>query len=250
MNFISWHSHFLANGNHFDHIEWHYPYKLSQDEKCLIYSSIQQFQRGESSEGIQLINFAAELKDPSYIDAMKAFIIEEQSHARALGRFMLQQGIPKITYNKADAIFRKVRRLFGLEHAIKVLLSAELIAVAFYDALSLATFSPVLSQICKQILEDEHHHIQFQSEALRILYHRKWITGKLWFHFTRRIMLEVAILAVWHQHKSIFRKSGYTIRRFKATSRKSYFRSRKIITGMSKAASPSMQRNKLNHKFV
>ena len=62
MNYMDWHRHFQNNIHHFDHIDWTSSDHLTSAEKETILTSIQQFQKGENSEGKNLIRFARESK--------------------------------------------------------------------------------------------------------------------------------------------------------------------------------------------
>ena len=63
MRFNQWKEWFLQNQNHFSDIEWNDWRLLSNPECRLIKSSIQQFQRGENSEGKHLFNYAKTMGD-------------------------------------------------------------------------------------------------------------------------------------------------------------------------------------------
>ena len=73
MLFQTWVYHFQANQNHFDHLDWN-DQAITNEERKLITSSIQQFQRGEYSEGKHFMQFAKSMKDDSYCKAVKTFI--------------------------------------------------------------------------------------------------------------------------------------------------------------------------------
>src|SRR5687767_6161151 len=111
MNFQKWKSYFQQNSNHFDHINWSDVHTLTATEKRLITSSIQQYQRGEHSEGKHFLQYAESLNDKTYIDVVKLFIREEQDHAMVLGRFMDGEMIEKIRKDGLDNIFRLLRKL-------------------------------------------------------------------------------------------------------------------------------------------
>ncbi len=51
MDFEIWENYFLKNKDHFSEIDWQAEDQLTKDEKKKITSSIQQFQKGENSEG-------------------------------------------------------------------------------------------------------------------------------------------------------------------------------------------------------
>ncbi|HLP20986.1 MAG TPA: hypothetical protein VK174_11825, partial [Chitinophagales bacterium] len=77
--FKAWKDYFQRNRIHFTHINFNGVAELSAAEKELVCASIQQFQRGESSEGLHLLKIA-KAYDPDYHEAIQIFIKEEQKH--------------------------------------------------------------------------------------------------------------------------------------------------------------------------
>jgi hypothetical protein len=209
MDFLLWQQYFMCNQNHFDHLEWTNEAKLTDDEKSTITASIQQFQRGEYSEGKHFLQFAKNLNDESYIDTVRIFIKEEQDHAAVLGQFMDIQGIDKIKKDWLDNSFRWLRKLAGLEGTVTVLLTAEIISMIYYKALERSTGSALLQQICKQILVDEEMHLRFQSYTLRVLYEQKSLPLLLFSRAVHATLMAGTIIMVWLFHKKVLKTGGY-----------------------------------------
>src|SRR5215831_13985160 len=211
MDLLNWKNYFLYNQSHFDHIKWNDKSQLSDRERKLITASLQQFQKGEQSEGKHLFSFAKTFPDPLYLESIRLFIKEEQAHARVLGHFMEIQNIPKIRHHWLDSIFRLLRKLTNLENTITVLLTAEIIAKPYYRALKNATGSLLLQQLCDQILKDEDQHIQFQAFTLSIFYRQRKLTGRFLTRCWHRVLMMGTILMVWMQHGKVLRSGGYTL---------------------------------------
>jgi len=209
MNYLSWKNYFESNRNHFANIDWDQTANLSAGELSSIRSSIQQFQKGEQSEGKHLFSFAKSFPDPYYLDTMRLFILEEQTHARILGRFMDKEGIPRIKHHWVDGTFRWLRKLAGLENTITVLVTAEIIAKVYYKALGSCTNSELLQQICRQILKDEDQHIAFQAYTLHIFYREKRSFARLFSRNWHRLLMAVTILVVWLHHRKVLQAGGY-----------------------------------------
>ena len=93
MDLSCWKDHFISNTTHFDDINWNQDDRLTLIEKQNISSSLQQFQKGEQSEGKHFLSFAKTFPDPLYADTIRLFIREEQTHAYVLGKFMDMKGI-------------------------------------------------------------------------------------------------------------------------------------------------------------
>jgi len=214
MQFNEWKEYYLQNRGHFSDIDFDADDQLSAEEKGLIFSSIQQFQRGENSEGKHLYAFAKSFPDPFYLDCIRLFIPEEQMHARVLGRFMKKHDIPAIKTHWVDNIFRWLRKLAGIENTVRVLLVAEIIAKVYYKGLCQATGSQLLRKICNQILVDEEQHILFQCDALRFLHRRKNRFHRFVVCVWQRTLMTGTIIVVWHCHKKVLRKGGYYFWKF------------------------------------
>jgi hypothetical protein len=214
MQFNEWKEYFLQNRAHFTDLDFNTEDQLTEEEKRIIFSSIQQFQNGENSEGKHLYSFAKRFPDPKYLECIRLFIPEEQMHAKVLGKFMKKHGIPLIKSHWVDRVFRSLRKLAGIENTVRVLLTAEIIAKVYYKGLRQATGSELLKKICTQILYDEEQHILFQCDALRALHQNKNLFHRFILKSWQRILMLGTIVVVWHYHKEVLRKGGYYFGRF------------------------------------
>src|SRR5947209_2060049 len=147
-----WREYFRRNAASLMPIPWERGVSLTDAERRAIAASVQQFQLGESSDGNEFLarglEYARVSGDVQYLPALRRFIAEEQRHGRDLGRFMDLAGIPRMASAWPDTIFRWLRHTSGLERSIMVLVTAEVIAQVYYDALRDATRSVVLRQLC------------------------------------------------------------------------------------------------------
>ena len=213
-----WTAYFLQNRTQLLAIDCDDPYVLTEAERGTITRSIQQFQIGEQSEGAYLIRlaerYAAQTRDVDYVRALKLFIAEEQRHAADLARFMARQGIPRRASDPVDRVFRWVRRVFTLEIAIVVLLSAEVIACTYYRALADATQSKTLRGICRQILRDEVQHLTFQRDTLGKLRAGRSAVGRWLTRWTEWLAFVGVLALVWHEHRGVYRTGGFSFGRF------------------------------------
>jgi hypothetical protein len=214
MQFNEWKNYFLQNRSHFAHIDFEAPDCLTAEEKTLIASSLQQFQRGEHSEGKHLFAFAKKFPDPAYLECIRLFIPEEQMHARVLERFMKRYAIPVIKGHWVDGVFRALRKMAGIENTVRVLLVAETIAKVYYGGLYHVTGSALLKKICAQILSDEEQHIRFQCDALRVFHQQKSFFSRFFTWWWQWILMTGTILVVWWHHKKVLKKGGYYFGRF------------------------------------
>jgi hypothetical protein len=224
--------HYIQNQNHFDHIHFNGETEMSMEERKLLSSAIQQFQRGENSEGKHLYKFGRDFNN-DYFDSVRAFIKEEQSHALVLGRFMHVHRIPLIKGHWIDGVFRKLRNLGGLEWSLIVLSSAEVIATTFYDALRKATSSPALQEICIQILTDEQVHIHYQGCTLNKLNEgRSWWKVKA-IRYAHTFLMLGTMLVVWFQYGKIYKAGGYSFRKYFKDTLTEYNRMDRMVAGLS-----------------
>jgi hypothetical protein len=210
----SWRRHFLAAATAADRLPWDDPIALSREESRCIQSSIQQFQLGEGSRGRRLprrgLEYANATGDPDLIEALALFVKEEQRHSGYLLRFMQREGIPASSRHWVDTVFRRLRVLAGLELSLRVLVTAEIIAIPYYRALGAATQSPLLRAICSRILQDEAAHLRFQASLLsRICSSRPYFADRI-VSAIHRLFLFITCQVVWFEHGRVFRAGGYS----------------------------------------
>jgi len=229
MNYTEWENYFQQNQGHFRDIDMTAPDELTEEEKSLIYSSLQQFQRGENSEGRHLFAFAKKNPDPAYLGCISLFIREEQSHARVLGVLMEKHGIPRIRKHWVDGMFRLLRKSAGLENSIRVLLTAEIISKVYYLALHNATGSMVLKKICRQILKDEDQHIAFQCFTLSPFYKQKSFIGKGLTRSWHSVLMTGTILVVWWHHQKVLKSGGFNFKKFFLSTLRVFFEAESAI---------------------
>src|SRR5262249_16616243 len=126
-----WLNHFAYHAEHPRRLPESIPNVLTEEERRLIGPSIATFQLGEQSPGTHLLRtayvFAGEHDAPEVARITELLIGEEQQHAALLRAFMACHGIPVRQHHWSDHVFRRIRRLGGLEWTLGVLLTAELI---------------------------------------------------------------------------------------------------------------------------
>jgi hypothetical protein len=90
----------------------------------------------------------------------------------------------------------------------------ETLAMIYYNAVRRATGSPVLREICTQILVDEVPHVAFQCERLAILLRRRSRFGYGLTMLCHRLFFLVVVLLVWTGHRKALRAGGYRWRHY------------------------------------
>lgn len=238
-----WFTHFSLRSMTALYVSPMWSAQLTHREKAIVTKSIQQFQLGEGSKGQRLLDrgrrYAREADDPFFAAALELFIKEEQQHSRYLAAFMASQGIPRVARHWVDTAFRRLRGLAGLELSLTVLVTAEIIAIAYYRALRDATGSPTLKMICRRILEDEAAHLRFQASMLgrasaRQTAGRQRATGKLHRHF-----MQGTIALVWVEHRRVFEAAGSDFRRFRDETLREFGEWQSLRLQIARAYAPS-----------
>ncbi len=204
-----WSCYFQINTEWHRQLEWEPLTPLTEQEQRAVARSIQIFQLGESGEGRHFLKCAereaVRTGDWMYLRALRMFIHEEHRHATYLNDVLQASNIPTLQQNWTDGIFRWLRHRAGLELTIIVLLTAELIAQVYYQALRDATANRRLRQICRVVLRDEQIHVRFQAERLAKLRANQ---GKLRLFLARcfeHALFLPTICVVWWTHRPVFR---------------------------------------------
>lgn len=216
---FDWIKYFKYNNANLLKLDFNKNNELTSEEIELITPSIKAFQIGEGSEGKHLSKvvkkFANKTNYLKYEEIMKWFILEENRHSQTLKKYMDIYNIKSIKNIWIDNIFRTLRKLMGLECEIIILVTAEMIALSYYTALSNVTDSELLKTICKQMLSDELKHVVLQSDTLhRISEHRNNALNSI-IRIIRKIVMKITCFIVWHKYKKLFIKGDYLYKKFK-----------------------------------
>ena len=142
MNAQQWIRHFENNRRAFDEPDWSSEIlansPLADDPRLpLLIRSLATFQLGESGGGTRLLRFVERETGAGndYLSAMELFVAEEQYHAELLAHVILYLDGELLSHHWMNGIFRRARSLVNLEFNVQVLLTAELIAEAYYGFL-------------------------------------------------------------------------------------------------------------------
>ena len=189
-------------------------YDLTAAERKRIARSIQGFQIGEASEGKHLRQgaeaFARQTGNADYPLAIQHLIREENRHSAYLGRFMRRHRLPFAKAKWSDRVFRTIRRAAGIELSLRTLVTAELVALTYYDCLSEATGSGHLALICHRMLDEERKHIEFQMHHVHWMNGRRGGLGAALADLGHAVLMAGTLLAVWVEHRSVLRaKHGF-----------------------------------------
>src|SRR5208282_6576167 len=103
-----------------------------------------------------------------------------------------------------------------LELCMRVLATAEIIAVPYYTALGKATASPLLGKICENILADEAAHLAFQSFVFSLLAQGRAAWRQQLVNAFHTLFLRGTAAVVWLQHGAVYRAARCSFREFNA----------------------------------
>jgi len=207
-----WKNHFKENLKK-QRVDWSVKPNISATEKVNILYSLQAWQLGETSDGSHLLKAATKHakkeNDPVYVDAVKLFIKEEQKHGNNLGLYIDAIREKRKKKNWGDTLFRKVRYFnTNMELWTITVLIVESAAQLFYQALYDATHCTLLKSICKDILQDEAHHIKFQNERMYQIFNKKGIYMKSLSFVAYSVLFFLVIHLVWWGHRKAFKAGG------------------------------------------
>jgi hypothetical protein len=211
--------------NHFEHhaqrpraLPSGIPDILTPAERCLIARSIATFQLGEQSDGATLLRaadrFARKRGQPALVRIVQLFIAEEQHHAALLKEFMQDHGIAPKERDWTDGVFRRLRRLAGLELYLYVLITAELIGILYYRTLETVTDCGRLKLLCRTLVCEELAHVGFESHLLLALRAGRPVAMRGTLRLAHRIFLLGTASVVWLTQRAVLQRAGYNGRRF------------------------------------
>ncbi|MEQ1875418.1 MAG: hypothetical protein ABL958_02150 [Bdellovibrionia bacterium] len=211
-----WLKHFEANSKNRLEFEKDES-RLTDAERERVTASIQAFQIGEASEGkllkVKARAYAEKSGEEAYPDIINYLIREENRHSAYLGGFMRDHSIPVQKSNWTDGAFRFIRNIFNLETSIRVLVTAELVAVKYYAALASATESPSLKKISQRMLEEEAVHIRFQMQTIHKINALKHPIFAALSDILHGLLMAFTLVVVWHEHKQVL-QTAYTFKEF------------------------------------
>ena len=202
-------------------LPWDDSYRLTGAERAIVLPSIQQFQLGENAQGRRLLAVARVLGS-DYLQALRLFVREEQRHSAILGSFLKLQGARCLRHHWVHSVFHMIRGLSGLELCMRVLATAEVLAIPYYTALRDATGSPLLRAICTRILEEEAAHLRFQAFTFARLGSGRPEPIRQLVRALHRWFLKATATLVWTEHRFVFLAGGYSVQRLLSQSLAEY----------------------------
>jgi bacterioferritin (cytochrome b1) len=209
-----WLQYFEHNRKNRREIPWQNGINISTDARAPLIRSLQRFQVGESGEGRHLRKQAASTNDPVYMAVIDLFIKEEQEHARLMAKALQLMNGSLLKRHWSDACFILLRRLFGLNQELLVLLMPEMIAKRFFRALHDGVTDPVLRAMFGQIMHDEEGHLAFHVDFLQRALAALSLPARAVNRCVWRLLFRASCLVVIVDHRAILREVGVSPARF------------------------------------
>lgn len=203
-----WLNHFESNRELPRLIPWSEQLNIPASVLQPFIRSLQRFQIGESGEGRHLRAAAHATGDDTYGRAMDLFIQEEQQHARWMAEILHRLKVPLLTSHWSDGCFILLRRIFGLNQQLMVLLTPEIVARRYFRVLHDRLDDPTVRGVCAQILHDEEGHVAFHVDYLRGVFMKLSLPGRLMRRAAWRVLFRLAVLVVLLDHRSILKACG------------------------------------------
>ena len=209
-----WLNYFENNRDHRRAVPWRDTIDLPPHLVKPFIRSLQRFQVGESGEGRHLRAAANTTGDLNYIKAIDLFVKEEQEHARLMAGILKRLKAPLLTSHWSDGCFILLRRLFGLNEELMVLLIPEIVAKRYFRLLYDGVADQSVKAVCLQILHDEEGHVAFHIDYLRCAFAAKPLLARALLRGAWRILFRMALLVVLLDHRSLIRACGVSTANF------------------------------------
>lgn len=226
MNVKRWITHFTDNRCAFREPDWkalgsHGGTLRDDPRRALLIRSLATFQLGESGGGTRLLRFVKRETGNSsdYEKAVRLFVAEEQYHAELLAYLVHYLDGKLLEKHWLNRVFRGVRSMVNLQFNVQVLLTAELIAEAYYGLLYRRIDDPTIHRVSGKILADEVHHIAFHCDFFRTRNRTQLpVVSNLWSLQFQAVFLATE-RAVWAGHGRCLSAFGINRREFSVAAR-------------------------------
>lgn len=169
MNYAHWIRHFTVNRNHRPEPDWAAPRTISEHKRAALAQSLAEYQLGDGGGECRLIGFDAEAARSVHPDAATVIDLwfrEEAEHSRLLGCGLRRIEGTFITSTFGFRWFNRIRRWFGAQFEMLVLLVVEIVSTGYYRLIQRHCDDAPLAAMCALILRDEAGHIVFHRDRL------------------------------------------------------------------------------------
>lgn len=169
MNCAHWIRHFTVNRNHRPEPDWEAPLDIPEPKRAALAKSLAEYQLGDGGGECRLIGFDAEAARSVHPDAARVIDLwfrEEAEHSRLLGCGLRRIGGIFLTTTFGFRLFNRIRRWFGAQFEMLVLLVVEIVSTGYYRVIQRHCGDAPIAAMCALILRDEAGHIVFHRDRL------------------------------------------------------------------------------------
>lgn len=211
MNTAKWIDYFKSNRKEVK-VDWKAPINLPEEQRRRVVESLAVFQLGETGEGGTLRRYAVKSRAwpgfEGYEEALDLFVREENRHADLLASMVRRLGGQLLEVQWTNSVFRVLRKPLNLQFELQILLTAELIAEAYYELLRRTLGDEPLRRCCARIVKDEVGHTRFHSEFFGEVQRRwpRYLRGLWVWQFLAIHWLVCQV--VWWDHRKCFQALG------------------------------------------
>lgn len=209
MGTMQWLNHFRASTTRPREIRWDQGIQLDADVAGPVIHSIQTFQRGLTSPGINLRTKVRKACPAEYAECIDLYVAEKSIHADFLMRVLWAAGSEPAKRAWPDFLFRRFRRRFDYTRELMVLLTVEMATVPFFRILANQVGCPLITDVIEEILEDQAYHIGFHIDHLRDALAERDNLEKLAVQQLWGSMFASTLTVVMADNRSVFRALDY-----------------------------------------
>mgnify|MGYP000855398047 CR=1 FL=1 len=209
MGTMQWLKHFEASAQRPRNVAWSGGVALDPHVREPVIASLQTFQRGLTSPGINLRTKVHKSCTPEYAQCVDLYVAEKAMHADLLMRLLWDAGSEPSSRQWTDFLFRHLRRRFDWARELVVLLTVEMAAVPFFRILANNVPDPALRRVLEIILEDQAYHLGFHIDHLREAMEGRSGVERLALQQLSAAMFGSTLAIVIADHRALFEALGY-----------------------------------------
>jgi hypothetical protein len=167
MGTLQWREHFRGSVKRDRGIDWSHGIRLRADVRDPLIRSLQTFQRGMTSPGVDLRTKIRRAGDAEFADCIDLYVQEKNIHSELLMRLLWEAGSEPARRAAIDFLFRRFRRRFDWVRELSIIATAEMVAIPFFRAVANSVDCPLTRQVLESILADLAYDLGFHIDHLR-----------------------------------------------------------------------------------
>jgi hypothetical protein len=210
INYDHWISHFEINREHRREPDWGAAFTASERKRAAMARSLAEYQLGDGGGECRLIaHDATSVRgiDPRAATVIDLWFKEESEHSRLLSHAVRRVNGAFVTTTFAFRMFNRVRRWFGVQFEMLVLLIVEIVSTGYYRLIQRHCDDEPIAAMCGLILRDELGHIAFHAARLK---GGRPMWRMPWWHLCFLLLGEACTAFLWFGHGRDLKAIGAT----------------------------------------